>query len=181
MDERQKCIEQEHEQEQLRAARGCQSSMLEALEASVHQAASSYSLELLASYKAQGPDPAPPAAPPPKGVAAAMGRLLRVPSRHPFSLVHSQDSQASLQKRKKLGLQACGWRPTFPKHKDHDQLINPPRRLVCQDSTCPSGFQRAPAWGELELGLQLAGVNCSASSRTLFARCADVPQEYSSK
>ncbi|KAH0596946.1 hypothetical protein MHUMG1_05254 [Metarhizium humberi] len=134
MDERQKCIEQE--QEQLGAARGCQSSMLEALEASVHQAAGEYSLELLASYKAQGPDPAPPAAPPPKGVAAAMERLLRVPSRHAFSL-------------------ACGWRPTFPKHKDHDQLINPPRHPVYHDSTCPSGFQGAPAWGELELGLQL--------------------------
>lgn len=104
MDERQKCIEQE--QEQLGAARGCLSSMLEALEASVHQAAGSYmySLELLARYTAPGPDPAPPAAPPPKGIAAAMGRLLRVPSRHPFSLVHSQDSQASLQKIKKLGL-----------------------------------------------------------------------------
>lgn len=116
MDERQKCIEQEQEQEQeqLGAARGCQSSMLEALEASVHQAAGSYSLELLASYKAQGPDPAPPAAPPPKGVAAGMERLLRVPSCHPFSLVHSQDSQPS--EIKKLGLQACGWRPTFPKH-----------------------------------------------------------------
>lgn len=97
MDERQKCIEQE--QEQLGAARGCQSSMLEALEASVHQAAGEYSLELLASYKAQGPDPAPPAAPPPKGVAAAMERLLRVPSRHPFSLVHSQDSQPSENKK----------------------------------------------------------------------------------
>ncbi|EXV03695.1 hypothetical protein X797_003494 [Metarhizium robertsii] len=123
---------------------------------SVHQAAGSYSLELLASYKAQGPDPAPPAAPPPKGVAAAMERLLRVPSRHPFSLVHSQDSQPS-ENKKNWDSRLAGGVQHFPtlKHKDHDQLINPPRRLVCHDSTCPSGFQRAPAWGELELGLQL--------------------------